>query len=150
MLRQYGEDTANRKLEGRGGRGRIYKPFSHAVSEVTSCSWFRISISVFDEIQSLRSAGGATWTGYVHKLVSVLRNQNNLADCTQVIQKEQTNSEGMNVKYWTPGKRKCMKASHSPHLVWCSEKKHLLAQRWAVWYYCKSKSHLRINRNFSI
>lgn len=37
---------------------------------------------VFDGIQSLRSVGGATWTGNVCKLLSVLRNQNNLADCT--------------------------------------------------------------------
>lgn len=66
----------------RKGGEESKKTFSSAVSEVTSCSWFRISITVFDGIQSLRSVGGTTWTGNVHKLVSVLRNQNNLADCT--------------------------------------------------------------------
>lgn len=72
--------TENWKV-GEGGE-ESEKTFSNAVSEVTSCSWFRISISVFGGIQSLRSAGGATWAGYVRKLVSVLRYQNNLADCT--------------------------------------------------------------------
>lgn len=67
--------TENWKV-GEGWR-ESKKAFSSAVSEVTSCSWFKISISVFDGIQSLRSAGGATWTGGVHKLVSVLRSQNN-------------------------------------------------------------------------
>lgn len=80
MLRKYGKDTANRKLEGEGEE-ESKQAFSSAVSEVISYSWFRISISVFDGIQSWRSVVGATWTSNVHKLVSVLKNQNNLADC---------------------------------------------------------------------
>lgn len=89
--------TENWKVGEEGGESK--NTFSNAVSEVTSCSSFRISISVFDGIQSLRSAGGATWTGNVHKLVSVLRNQNHLADCTGDSKKANWNAEGMNVKF---------------------------------------------------